>query len=93
MATKLDKAFVASVRKSHQSAVGEAQNARLGFETLVGEVERLEQLEDQKEKALQDLMAAYERLVRSGCTPEQIEKKPWECWEFLQAQKAFAGQI
>jgi uncharacterized protein (DUF305 family) len=42
MSTKLDQEFVKATRKHHQDAVSGAQNARLGFETLVAEVERLE---------------------------------------------------
>lgn len=34
---------------------------------------------------IMELMQAYERRVRSDCTPEQIEKRPWECAEYLKA--------
>lgn len=38
--------------------------------------------------ALRGMMDAYERRIRTDCTPEQIEKKPWECREYLIAKTA-----
>lgn len=34
---------------------------------------------------LSRIMLAYERRVRTGLTPEQIEKRPWECAEYVAA--------
>lgn len=35
---------------------------------------------------LMEMMKAYERRIRSDCTTqEQIDKKPWECAEYLAA--------
>lgn len=35
---------------------------------------------------LMEMMKAYERRIRSDCTtPEQIEKRPWECAEYIAA--------
>jgi hypothetical protein len=38
--------------------------------------------------AMQNMMDAYERRVRSDCTPGQIGKKPWECAEYIAAKCA-----
>lgn len=35
---------------------------------------------------LTQMMNAYERRIRSDCTPEQIEKRPWECAEYVEAR-------
>lgn len=35
---------------------------------------------------LAQMMNAYERRIRSDCTPEQIEKRPWECAEYVEAR-------
>jgi hypothetical protein len=37
--------------------------------------------------ALRELMSAYERRVRSACTADDIAKKPWECAEYIEAQR------
>lgn len=37
--------------------------------------------------AMKNLLDAYERRIRSLCTPEQLEKKPWECAEFIDATR------
>lgn len=42
--------------------------------------------------ALVGMMEAYERRVRSECTPEQLAAKPWECMEYVAAQQALAMQ-
>ena len=35
---------------------------------------------------IMELMQAYERRVRSDCTTqEQIDKRPWECAEYIKA--------
>jgi len=34
---------------------------------------------------IMELMQAYERRVRSDCTPVEIDKRPWECAEYLKA--------
>lgn len=39
--------------------------------------------------ALDLMMGAYERRIRSDCkTPEQLEARPWECAEWRNAQDA-----
>lgn len=40
--------------------------------------------------ALKNLLDAYERRIRSLCTPEQLETKPWECAEFIEARRVLA---
>jgi hypothetical protein len=43
--------------------------------------------------ALLELMAAYERKVRSACaTPEEIAKEPWRCSEYIKAENALRGK-
>jgi hypothetical protein len=37
---------------------------------------------------LRDLMAAYERRVRSDCAPEWLHKEPWRCLEYIAAEQA-----
>lgn len=45
-------------------------------------------------KALRDLMAAYERRVRSDCkTPEDLAKEPWRCAEYIAAEKALGMKL
>lgn len=39
-------------------------------------------------RALLDLMGAYERGVRSACTPEQLKASPWRVQEFVAAEDA-----
>lgn len=34
---------------------------------------------------LMEMMKAYERRVRSECGPEDIQKRPWECFEYISA--------
>lgn len=55
MATKLDREFVGGVRVS-----GAYED---GFEALVHEVERLEELLEMKEQIINDLMAAYHKAI------------------------------
>lgn len=38
------------------------------------------------ESALLDMMNAYERRVRTDCTPEQLAKAPWRCAEYMAAE-------
>lgn len=43
--------------------------------------------------ALANLMAAYERRVRSDCkTDPDLEARPWRCAEFVQAEEALCAQ-
>lgn len=50
---------------------------------------RAENAIKKKDQALTDLMAAYERIVRSWClSPDELDKKPWECWEYVAARDA-----
>lgn len=42
--------------------------------------------------ALKAMMDAYERRIRSLCTPEQLEQKPWECAEFIEAKRILGGK-
>jgi len=85
MATKLDQDFVAHIKKSHA-------NSLAGINALVSEVERLEALQEKKDRALQELMMAYERRIRSDCaTPEALALKPWECSEYCAARDALQG--
>jgi len=37
--------------------------------------------------ALRAMMDAYERRIRTECTPEQLAKKPWECAEYIEARR------
>lgn len=37
---------------------------------------------------LRDLMLAYERRIRSACTPEQLKLKPWRVAEYVAAEMA-----
>ncbi len=43
------------------------------------------------EQALRDLMMAFERRIRSECTPEQLQQEPWRCWEYIAAENALAS--
>ncbi len=42
--------------------------------------------------ALNNLLDAYERRIRSECTPEQLEKKPWECMEYIEARRVLEAK-
>ena len=44
-------------------------------------------------KALEDLMMAYQRIIRSKCTAEDIEKAPWRCEEYIAAERALSKPI
>ena len=37
--------------------------------------------------ALRNMADAYARRVRSLCTPEEIEKEPWRCAEYIEAER------
>lgn len=37
---------------------------------------------------LRDLLMAYERRIRSDCTPEQLKQRPWRVAEYLAAEEA-----
>jgi hypothetical protein len=37
--------------------------------------------------ALKAMLDAYERRIRTDCTPEQLALKPWECMEFIEARR------
>jgi hypothetical protein len=39
-----------------------------------------------------DLMAAYERRIRTDCTPEQLAKEPWRCMEYIGAENLLRDQ-
>lgn len=44
---------------------------------------RVERLEG----ALREMMAAYERRVRSSCsTPAELDARPWRCLEYVAAE-------
>ena len=74
MASKLDQKF--------------AESVRVGVNALILEVERLEALQEKKDKALEDLMDAYERVVRSAISPGAGENDPWRVHEYVQAEEA-----
>ena len=40
--------------------------------------------------ALENLKVAYERRIRSECSPRDLEMKPWRCAEFIAAEAALA---
>jgi len=42
--------------------------------------------------ALEGLMLAYERRIRSDCTPEQLEQKPWRVAEYCIAEEALTNK-
>ena len=42
--------------------------------------------EERLESALIDMMNAYERRVRTDCTPEQLALAPWRCAEYVAAE-------
>jgi len=43
---------------------------------------------------LMRMMQAYERRVRSDCkTPEELEKRPWECAEYIEAANLLRGPM
>jgi len=42
--------------------------------------------------ALEGLMLAYERRIRSNCTPEQLEQKPWRVAEYCIAEEALTNK-
>lgn len=44
------------------------------------------------EHALRELMAAYERRVRSDCDRLQAELQPWRCMEYVAAEQALASR-
>lgn len=46
---------------------------------------------DKLETALRNMMAAYERRIRSECTTEQLAKEPWRCAEYVAAEQAIAA--
>lgn len=37
--------------------------------------------------ALRSLADAYERRIRSLCTPDDIAKEPWRCAEYVEAER------
>ncbi|HZR03645.1 MAG TPA: hypothetical protein VFA81_10790 [Burkholderiales bacterium] len=41
--------------------------------------------------ALKDMMDAYERRIRSLCTPAELERQPWRCREYVVAEEALAA--
>lgn len=63
---------------------------RLDFATAYGD--KLADWCNFMRPALVGMMEAYERRVRSECTPEQLDAKPWECMEYVAAQQALAMQ-
>lgn len=42
--------------------------------------------------ALAALLAAYERRIRSECTPEQLAAEPWRCAEFIEGERVLADK-
>lgn len=78
MGTKLDQQFANGVVD--------------GVKALISEVERLEGQVEIKDAALKEMMAAYERRIRSDCTSQSaLAAQPWRCAEFCQAERALAG--
>lgn len=48
---------------------------------------------NQGASALRGLMGAYEHRIRSDCkTPDDIQKAPWRCMEFVEAERALANK-
>lgn len=48
---------------------------------------------DPVREALCNLMAAYERRVRSACNnAEELSKEPWRCAEYIEAERALVQQ-
>lgn len=39
-----------------------------------------------------DLMAAYERRIRTDCTPKELTKEPWRCMEYIGAEGLLRDQ-
>lgn len=49
--------------------------------------------EQRLETALRDMMAAYERRVRSECrTLTDLQHEPWRCMEFVAAEQALQSR-
>jgi hypothetical protein len=72
-------------------------------ETLIEKIADLEHLLDESDKTvawvnqarpvIQELMAAYERRIRSLCTtPEELAKEPWRCMEYIGAETLLREQ-
>lgn len=72
-------------------------------EMLIQKVADLEHLITESDKTvawvnkvrpvIQDLMAAYERRIRSLCSsPEELAKEPWRCMEYVAAETLLREQ-
>ena len=38
-------------------------------------------------RALRNMADAYQRLIRTNCTPEMIAQEPWRCMEYIEAER------
>lgn len=57
------------------------------LEHLLDESGKLADWINEARPVVLDLMAALERRVRTDCTPEQIEQRPWRCSEYVAAER------
>lgn len=70
-----------------ETAMREARVSATGENRLLDEAGRFFDWGNAASVAMKNLLDAYERRIRSLCTPEQLEKKPWECAEFIEAKR------
>ncbi len=80
------RARVADLTVEADEAVALLHDARLRIAEL--EAALREAADPRFERAahhLMQVMQAYERRVRTDCTPAEIEKRPWECAEYVAA--------
>lgn len=69
-----------------EAALAEAKRDAKRLEGLLDECEKLSDWVNAAAPALKNMMDAYERRIRTDCTLEQIERKPWECAEYIAAK-------
>jgi len=64
---------------------GEAETLRARAEAAEKNAGKLVTAIERGSYCLVQMMDVYERRVRSDCTTEQLEKRPWECAEYIAA--------
>lgn len=85
--------YAADPDKPHEKKCTDTQLARslrdalrADYDALAAQRAEAERHRERGAFCLMEMMQAYERRVRSDCkTPEEIEKRPWECSEYIKA--------
>lgn len=87
-----------------QSRVAEAERYKdasiIDEQSILASLEKLAALESQPvpdvprlRRALEAMMSAYQRRIRTDCTEDQLKQEPWRCAEYIEAEAALKPKL